>query len=256
MVVPAAAPRGRHLADRHAAEAEEIGQSAAGARDDEQRRRRRDDDGTRRAGPAAAPTCGCPRPRSPAASRLRAAATESGSSGQSRWAARSARQHLDVGRVRPRRLRHRAPRRDGEAGRERVLQPAEGAGQAGLHRAGRPTGDGDGLGLGQLEEVAAGDHEAVLRGQVLQRGEHEPAALVVDRRILGCGRGRGRVTGGHPQGEVAAPPSRAAVVAGLVGHDGQQPRAELGAFAEPVERTGGRAGRPPAARRRRRRGRR
>ena len=140
--------------------------------------------------------------------------------------------------ARPRRRRGRASRatrprsaRSSSVERQTSLahllpQPLERAREARLDRA-RPHAERrGGLGLGELEQVAAADHRAVVLAQPAERGEQRGAALAREERRL---RGGGRLPGGAllargAERERRPPAGRPAAVARLVGDDRQQPR--------------------------------
>ncbi len=83
------------------------------------------------------------------------------------------------------------------------------------------------LALGEVEQVAAGDHRAVALVERSERGEQLPALAAGEQRGLGR---RSRVPRGPllrgAEREARAPPGGAAAVAGLVGDDREQPRPE------------------------------
>ena len=92
------------------------------------------------------------------------------------------------------------------------------------------------LGLGELLEVAQGDHRAVVDVEVVERGEHAGAVeddehVVLGRRLhVGRARARRARRSGGP-----APPL-AAVVARRVGDDAQEPRPERSLGVVALER--------------------
>ena len=89
----------------------------------------------------------------------------------------------------------------------------------------------------QVEEVAGGDHLAIVVGEAVDAAsEPGPALVVEDRRLGRWGRiARPAILGG-PEGEAGPPPGRAAPVPRLVGDDPEQPRPEGRAGPEPAER--------------------
>src|SRR5919201_1616018 len=102
----------------------------------------------------------------------------------------------------------------------RLPQPVEGARRPRLDR---PAPDAEHLGrlvLGQLEEVAAGDHESLRLGQRVDGRDERLALLAYEECRLGGG---GRLPRGalrsRPQGEGVAARARTAAVASLVRDD-------------------------------------
>ena len=169
-------------------------------------------------------------------------------------AARSAR-CTAVGEVRRRRpvdveLAQRAAR--GRSRRHLPAQPLERARGARLHGARLDAERGGGLGLGELEQVAAAEHEPVVVAQPRQRAEQRRARLAP--RARSPRPSRRRAAAATPQRQRAAPPGRAAPVARLVGDDRQQPRpqrlAARGSAAARATPSRTRPGRPLRPRRR------
>ena len=118
-----------------------------------------------------------------------------------------------------------------------AAQLRERARQARLHGAAAAAERGRGLGLRQLEQVAAGDDLALRLGELVDRRQHGRAALGRDDGGLG---GRGRVPRGPvvagPPGEPGTTARRAALVVRLVADDAQQPRPKRRAGAEAPQR--------------------
>src|ERR671934_1022805 len=119
----------------------------------------------------------------------------------------------------------------------RLPQPVERACRARLHG---PAPDAEYLGglvLGQLEKVAAGDHEPLrLRQRVDGRDERLALLALEDCRLGGGGRLPRGALRARPQRQRVAARARAAAVASLVRDDLQQPRPQRLAGAEPVQR--------------------
>ena len=91
--------------------------------------------------------------------------------------------------------------------------------------------------LGELEQVAAGEDLAGLRGELLERGEQRAPPVGSEGGFLGRGgrlaRGNGRR---REQGEPVAQAGRANAVARLVGDDLQEPRPQRLTRPEAPER--------------------
>src|SRR5437764_693216 len=106
-----------------------------------------------------------------------------------------------------------------------------------LDRAAAHAERSGGLGLRQVEQVAAAEHQPRVVGKALERAEQAPALVGREHFCLG-GRGRAPrdVFALGPQREGGAAPRRATAVARLVGDDAQEPRPERRAGAEATER--------------------
>ena len=103
-------------------------------------------------------------------------------------------------------------------------QTLERTGGARLDGAGANVECSGRLGLGQLEEEAAGDHEALRLAQVVDRaGAARPAVVSRASAPSGAGPRPPRPFGCGAQREGGAAPCRAAAIAGLVGHDPKEP---------------------------------
>ena len=120
-------------------------------------------------------------------------------------------------------------------------QPLERPREARLDRARAHAERRRRLGLGELEQVAAADHRPVVLAQAADRVEQRgPALAGEERRLRGGGRlpGRARLARGA-EGQRGPAAGRAAAVAGLVGHDREQPWPQRLAGAEAPERAAG-----------------
>ena len=108
---------------------------------------------------------------------------------------------------------------------------------AALRGAGRDAEHLRGLRLGQVEQVAAGDHLALALGQAVDQREHGSPVSAATAR---CSGSTGDRTGpGLPpdsQGQAVPPTGRPPGVARLVRDDPQEPRPERPVGPEPVER--------------------
>ena len=129
-------------------------------------------------------------------------------------------------------------------GSRRVRRPgrpaaAQGPVEPRLHGAARPAEHGRCLGLVEVEQVAARHHLAL--------GAGEPGEPAHERRLALGGEQRRRpgrrpgqqqrlASAATPAARGGAPPGSAVQVAGLVGHDPQQPRAERRARTHAAER--------------------
>src|SRR5207253_2873347 len=100
----------------------------------------------------------------------------------------------------------------------RLLQPVERARGARLDGAARDVERRGGLLLGEIEQVAAGEHFARVGGELLERGQQLLPLRGVERGILGGG-GRLPRERRRSQSELLAPAGGAAAVASLVRGD-------------------------------------
>src|SRR6185312_6042764 len=122
-----------------------------------------------------------------------------------------------------------APRGRGARARGRspelLLQPRERPVRPRLHGSAGDAERGGGLLLREVEEVAAGEHVAVVVAEALDRGQEPLPALSRDRGLLRLlARPAGLRRRAQRQPGAAAP--RTPAVAGLVRDDREQPRAE------------------------------